>query len=198
MKGVKIRPSLFHEAAAEIFKSELYHQMFGKRALIYRDKTFEAERRPFTRPWLKKQGIKKLADIEHYEYGWMSVFNLLLCNKVEELDMNGPGPYAREKAATGTGPKAAIARKSMNLSFADLLRAFDPIFNPVPDEFPKQIDVTEMTLNKYFKRLGAALVSPFDATMQSAYKKILDPAETAQPSDLLPPLTANVSTAARR
>ncbi|HEX7296217.1 MAG TPA: hypothetical protein VF251_10720, partial [Pyrinomonadaceae bacterium] len=171
--------TVFHEAAAEIFKSELYHQMFGKRALIYRDKDFEAERKPFTRPWLKSQGIKTLKDLDHYEYGWMSVFNLLLCNKVEELDMNGAGPYAREKAATTSGPKAAIARKSVNFTFADLLRAFDPIFNPVPDEFPNQIDVTEMTLNKYFKRLGAALASPFDDAMQSAYKKILDPAETA-------------------
>jgi hypothetical protein len=189
--------TVFHEAAAEIFKSELYHQMFGKRALIYRDKNFEAERKPFTRPWLKSQGIKTLKDLDHFEYGWMSVFNLLLCNKVEELDMNGPGPYAREKAATGTGPKVAIARKSMNFSFADLLRAFDPIFNPVPDEFPKQIDVAEMTLNKYFKRLGAALASPFDATMQSAYKKILDPAETAQPSDLLPALMPTITMAGR-
>ena len=185
--------TVFHEAAAEIFKSELYHQMFGKRALIYRDKNFEAQRKPFTRPWLKNQGIKTLKDLEHYEYGWMSVFNLLLCNKVEELDMNGPGPYAHEKAPTGTGPRVAIARKSMNFTFADLLRAFDPIFNPVPDEFPKQIDVAEMTLNKYFKRLGAALASPFDATMQSAYKKILDPAETAQPSDVLPVLMAPLS-----
>lgn len=185
--------TVFHEAAAEIFKSELYHQLFGKRALIYRDKNFEAERRPFTRTWLKNnKGIKKLSDIDHYEYGWMSVFNLLLCNKVEELDMNGAGPYAREKTATGTGPKVAIARKSMNFSFADLLRAFDVIFNPVPDEFPKQIDVSEMTLNKYFQRLGA-LVPAFDATMQSAYKKILDPAETKQPSDLLPALMPTLS-----
>jgi len=147
--------------------------------------------------WLKNnKGIKKLSDIDHYEYGWMSVFNLLLCNIVEKLDMNGAGPYAREKAVTGTGPKATIARKSMNFSFADLLRAFDVIFNPVPDEFPKQIDVSEMTLNKYFQRLGA-LVPSFDATMQSAYKKILDPAETRQPSDLLPELTKNISVMGR-
>jgi len=190
--------TVFHEAAAEIFKSELYHQMFGKRAVIYRDPSFEAERRPFTRTWLKNnKGIKKLSDIDHFEYGWMSVFNLLLCNKVAELDMNGAGPYAREKAPTGTGPQLAIVRKSVNFSFADLLRAFDVIFNPVPDEFPKQIDVTEMTLNKYFQRLGA-LVPAFDATMQSAYKKILDPAETAQPSDLLPAVIPTISIAGRR
>jgi hypothetical protein len=187
----------FHEASAEIFKNELYHRMFGKRAVIYRDPSFEAERRPFTRTWLKNtKGIKKLKDIDHFEHGWMSVFNLLLCNKVEQLDMNGAGPYAREKAATGTGPKLAIARKTVNFSFADLLRAFDVIFNPVPDEFPKQIDLSEMTLNKYFQRLGA-LVPAFDATMQSAYKKILDPAETKQPSDLLPVLIPKISTVGR-
>ena len=59
--------TVFHEAAAEIFKSELYHQMFGKRALIYRDKNFEAERKPFTRPWLRSQGIKTLNDLDHFE-----------------------------------------------------------------------------------------------------------------------------------
>jgi hypothetical protein len=180
--------TVFHEAAAEIFKSELYHRMFGKRAVIYRDPDFEATRFPFTRTWLKSQGIKKLNDIDHFEYGWMSVFNLLLCGKVEELDMNGPDQYAGEKVATGTGPRVAIARKSIKFSFADLLKAFDP----VSTTFPKQIDVTEMTLNKYFQRLGG-VVPAFDAAMQSAYKKILDPSETAQPSDLLPMLTTTFS-----
>lgn len=169
----------FHEASAEIFKSELYHRMFGKPAVIYRNKKFEAQRRPFTRTFLKQQGLRNLQDVDHFEYGWISVFNLLLCGKVQELDMNGPDTYALEKIGTGV----QIAKKSVRFSFEELLRAFDPI----GETFPNVISLEEMTLTRFFQRLGA--VKPeFDSTMQSAYKKILDPRETAQPSDVLPRL----------
>lgn len=165
----------FHEASAETFKTELYRQLFGKGATIYMDEP--AERRPFTRAFLKKKGIHILGDIDHFEYGWISTFNLLLCGKLDELDMNGSGEFAEPQPQ----PKVRIAKKSVQFSFADLLRAFDPL----PPKFPDQIDISEMTLTGFFHRLSA--VNPeFDATVQSAYKQILDPKETRQPYDLLP------------
>lgn len=184
----------FHEATAETFKTELYHQLFGPGATFYRNGP-KAERRPFTRSYLKKQGVHKLADVEYFEDGWISTLNLLLCRKVHELDMNADRDsedkeveFAPVKAATGP----TIARKTVEFSFADLLKAFDPM----PPKFPAQIDTPEMTITKYFKRLGA--VNPaFDETMQAAYKKILDPAETKQPSELLPLATIPLTTSAR-
>jgi hypothetical protein len=175
----------FHEAAAEIWMVELYRQLFGEtfkadgtryRATLY-DSDSPAERRPFTRTYLKNSGVGSLNDIDHFEDGWLSTFNLLLCRKVTDLDMNGTDQFA--EAIPTSGPR--IARKTVEFSFADLLKAF----NALPPGFPEIIDANDMTLHKYFRRLGA--VNPaFDEDMQNAYKKILDPNETRNPSDLLP------------
>src|SRR5262249_44651987 len=114
----------FHEAAAEIWKTELYRQLFGAGtgdgATFYG--AFKIERAPLTRTYLKGEKIRTLDDIEHFELGWVSVFNLLLCRKVDTLDMNGSGTFAEEK----TGGGITVARKTTSFSLADLLSAFDP------------------------------------------------------------------------
>lgn len=188
----------FHEAAAEIWKTELYRQLFGDtlradgtpyKTTLYKTGPV-AERRPFTRTYLKNTTrVASLNDIDHYEDGWISTFNLLLCRKVIDLDMNGTDQFA--VATPVSGPR--IARKTVEFSFADLLKAF----NALPPEFPEVIDAEDMTLHKYFRRLGA--VNPaFDDEMQRAYKRILDPQEKAQPADILPRVAPAIAGIVRR
>ncbi len=79
---------------------------------------------------------------------------------------------------SGAGP--APTRKTVQFSFAELLRACDAVTG-----FLTQISLDQMMLASYFARLGA--VNPaFDAEMRGAYLAILDPQGTAQPAELLP------------
>jgi hypothetical protein len=124
--------------------------------------------------------MRTLDDMEHFEKGWMSIFNLLLCPKVGVLDMNGSGPFAEERS----GP--IIATRQVEFSLADLLLAFDPV-----PKHPKQLDVSSMKINDFFDRL-AELKPEFGETMQAAYRKILNPGVTAQPSEVLPKIAVSL------
>jgi hypothetical protein len=166
----------FHEAFAEFAKNELYRQHFGKGATIYGG--IAAERRPYTRSELKSLGVSNLSEVDNFEDGWMSVFNLLVCGKVCELDMNGTDTFA-----SPTLTASPLCRQAQ-LSFADILRVFQP---QGTGEYHTEISLSQMTLLDFLNRLSASMPEEFSSDRRDAYLAILNPAETAQPKDLLGP-----------
>ena len=164
----------FHEGLAEFAKNELYRQMFGSGATIYGGTA--AERRPYTRSQLKSLGISSQSELDHFEDGWMSIFNLLVCNKVCELDMNATGTFAE-----ATLPANQFCRQPQIL-FADLLGVFLP---QGTGEFHTEMSLSQMTLNNFLERLSAELPSEFTESHRDLYLAILDPKETRQPKELL-------------
>lgn len=166
----------FHEAWAEFASNELYRRMFGEKATIYGGDT--AERLPYTRAELKRSGMTSLSDLDHFEYGWMSIFNLLICNNVCDLDMNGSGTFAQP-----TLTSTPLCREAQ-ISFADLLRVFRPHGTGAYDT---DLPLSQMELNGLLNRLSAANPDEFSSSKREAYLKILDPAQTAQPRDVLGP-----------
>lgn len=166
----------FHEAWGEFAKNELYRQMFGQGATIYG--VVSAERRPYTRSELKGSGIPNISELDHFEDGWMSVFNLLVCNKVCELDMNGTDMFAKP-----TLTPSPLCRQAQ-ISFADLLRVFQPHGTGA---YHTEMPLSHMELTSFLNRLSASMPSEFTSGRRDAYLAILDPAQTRQPKDLLGP-----------
>ncbi|MFY0563766.1 hypothetical protein ACN28E_07960 [Archangium lansingense] len=163
----------FHEAFAAVAQAELRRQLFNEGATIG---GVEAKRRPFTRGYLKSQGVNFLAEMEHFEIGWISLFNLLLCRQVCELDMNGADTYA---VTSVTRNPLCVAPR---ISFADLLGVFLP---QAPIEFHTELRTDQMTFSTFLNRLSAAMPDRFTSRHRDAYLAIIDPNGTAQPADLL-------------
>jgi hypothetical protein len=163
----------FHEAWAEFAKTELHRQMFGAGATIYGGSQYQ--RQPLSRSFLKNQGVRTLADMDNFEWGWMSAFNLLVYNRVTELDMNTGDGYA-------TPTLTPVMAKQADVAFADLLGVFLP---HGAGAFRTEMTSDQMTLPMYLNRLSTSIPDRFTAKHVSAYLAILDPARTEQPKDLL-------------
>ncbi|MFO1206326.1 MAG: hypothetical protein U1E63_11465 [Burkholderiales bacterium] len=163
----------FHEAWAEFAKTELHRQMFGAGATYYGSEKYL--RAPLSRAWLKSQGIRELSEMDHYEWGWMSTFNLLVYNRVTQLDMNTAEDYA-------TPTLTPFMARQPDLSFADLLGVFLPHGSGA---FRTEMTPDQMTIPTYLARLSASIPDRFTPDHVAAYLAILDPAGTGQPGDLL-------------
>lgn len=167
----------WHEAFAEAVSNEITRQLLGTRSTVYR--AFTAERRPLSRPYLNGLGIRTLADVDQFEFGWLSAFGLLLCPDVCSLDMTGSGPYATD-TTPGVQPTGFTMCRAPKFTLGDLLR----VVAHAPDGKDGGLDKTEMTLGLFLRRC-VDVVAKFTSTHADAYLKILDPAETRQPSELL-------------
>lgn len=164
----------FHEAWAEFAKTELHRQMFGAGATLYGGSTYL--RQPLSRPYLKSQGIRTLGDMDNFEDGWMSMFNLLVYNRVTQLDMNTTdGDYA-------TPTLAPLGARQADITFADLLGVFLP---HGAGAFRTEMTSEQMTIPTYLNRLSSSIPTRFTAKHVETYLAILDPARTEQPKDLL-------------
>src|SRR5690606_28315330 len=67
----------FHEAFAEWAGNLLYSEIYDRPATIYGDvdahtgTTLDNRAVPFSRRFLRERGIRWLADLDHFEYGWI-------------------------------------------------------------------------------------------------------------------------------
>ena len=163
----------WHEAFAEVTSNALYRDIFGTSATVYG--AFQAERRPYSRKFLKDNKVRTAADLNVYEFGWQSVFGLLLCPDVVSLDMNGSGTYATD-LTPGTQPPSA-PNKPPKIELADLLAALGG------ENKDGGLRIDDMRTDRF---LSTIKVKGFDSLMQAAFLAILDPAETRQPATLLP------------
>jgi len=163
----------WNEAFAESVSNELYREMFGTSATVYG--AFPAERRPYSRPYLKRKMVRTASDLNVYENGWQSVFGLLLCPDIVSLDMNGSGPYATDMTP-GVQP-TGVHNKPPRVELTDLLAALGG------DNKDGGLSIQDMRTDRF---LSMIKVPGFDNLMQAAFLSILDPAETRQPASLLP------------
>lgn len=108
----------WHEAFAEVASNEVYRAIFGTNGKLYG--LMPAERRPFSRPYLIGSGITTLDDVQAFEYGWISLFSLLLCPDVCDLDITVRGPYARDISPGVQGTNLPLC-SDPKINFADLL-----------------------------------------------------------------------------
>jgi hypothetical protein len=162
-----------HEALAEFLKGEVYRRLFPGRATIGGG-TFVQKRLPYSRKYLRDNGTATLADVDHTEDGWTSLFNLLVCTRLCELDMNTTEDYAEPGNWGGMCDQPV-------LSFADFLRIFLPTSAPFNDV----LDRSELTKDQFLSRAVAAL-SQLETKHKDAYLQLLDPRATVQPSDVFP------------
>jgi len=166
-----------HEAMAEALSNEVYRQLFHARATVYG--ADHAQRRPFSRPHLRAQGMRSLADLDRFEHGWLSAFGLLLCPDVAGLDMNEGDPYAND--ATPGDRAVAPMRDVPVITLAELMRAIARSDGDRDDGW----DRDTMYIDALLSRCEAELPH-FTKDHHAAYLRILDPSETAQPIALLP------------
>lgn len=167
---------VWHEAFAEATSNEISRQLFRENDTVYGGDV--AERRPYSRPHLRNQeGILRGSDLQHYEAGWLSAFNLLLCPDVAGLDMNVPGPFAADPTPGVRTRDVRISAPVMDLF--DLLRGVANPGGRTDGDFP----TSAMGIPAFFAWMD---VPEFTQEHQLAYYRILDPEETRQPAELLP------------
>lgn len=165
----------FHEAFAEWAHHQLYRTLFGKNSAIYRGT--EAQPLPFSRSFLRSEGINTLADVDHFEMGWLSLFNLLIAQDLHKYDFNSSGTYVTPKFSPGAGETCASPR----LTFRDVLTVFNP--NSAAG-FKDSINRNEMTARAFLNR-AAAILPGIDAQTVNLYLELLNPNSTVQPKDRL-------------
>ncbi len=85
-----------HEGIAEWANHQLYRVLFGvwPEAVDARAQAFDAKGLPFTLEFLRAQGVNDLRDVDHSEYGWMSLLNILRNDDIATIDVTGHGTYA--------------------------------------------------------------------------------------------------------
>lgn len=129
--------------------------------------------------------MKQAEDVEFFEHSWLSAFGLLLCQDVCRLDMTTMAPpaggdpdlYARDLRSP---PPSCTAPK---LALEDLLRTVAGAGDGGRDD---GLDRGEMTLRGFLNHVGHT-VHDFETRHVGEYIRILDPAETAQPWEILQP-----------
>jgi hypothetical protein len=170
----------FHEAFAETMSNEITRREFGWNSTIYGGRT--ADRRPLSRPMMRMLKIRKAADVEFFEDGWLSAFGLLLCEDVCRLDMETQQIAADGSPVAYAGDLASVPRScaAPRLEIEDLMHAVAEGGDGRDDGLARD----DMTLVHYLDRL-ADTAAAFTFDHVAPYLRILDPEETAQPWEIL-------------
>ena len=82
----------FHEGFAEWASNRLIQTIFSTDSDIYGGTNDTGL--PFSRKFLKAKGIKNASDIDKSEYGWISLFNILMTPDLHLHDFNSTTDYA--------------------------------------------------------------------------------------------------------
>ncbi len=169
----------FHEALAEWSSNLLYSEIYERPATVDAgsgNETVDNRARPFSRRFLRDQGIKTLSDLDHYEIGWIGIFTALVSRDLELLDPDDPGIWARFPGSSmwsagslrGTGDTPGLA---------DVLGALQA--HPAQG-YPKQIGSAEMTRVDFLKRM-LATSSSMNEARRDRINTLLNPSPSHTP-----------------
>jgi hypothetical protein len=150
----------FHEAFAEWASNLIYSDIYRRPATIYglQDErtgtTLDNRAVPFSRRFLRDQGIRSLSDLDQYELGWVALFTALVTKQLELHDPDTDETWADYPGLRAFSAGAVLDRHG-NPALVDILRAF----RAAPAKgYPKVISTKEMNRVAFLKRLMA--VSP--------------------------------------
>lgn len=153
----------FHEAFAE------WAAIWMEQAVLPRDARTPG--RPLSRQGLTGEGITRADEVEEFEDGWMAVFNLLTTSDLDQFDLNRPGRFARQ-----TLPERC---NTPRVPFVRVLRAMRKSRRQ-----PELLRARDLRLRPVLNRIAVSDGS-FTAGHAQAYRRLLDPSDTAQPWELL-------------
>lgn len=173
----------FNEAIAEWSSNFIFECLFNRKASIYGGE--DALALPFSRSYLRHLGANTLSDVDHYEDGWMSLFNNLLAGSLSRYDLNaGYDPKAFDPDPYVQGTASPMPAAKLKGKFASILKVFLPKKGSRYDGWLKR---KEMNLNDFLDRM-VAVWDDFSTTDKNIVKGVLNPVEPRQFSDLGKPL----------
>lgn len=155
----------FHEAFAEVSSRVLLNNIFNIQEDIYGSTQYQIS--PLNRNQLKDYGINSLSEIDNHEFGWIHIFNTLMCPNLEQKNLNERGFYAR------TSYKKIID-DVYSLSIYDIFETFK---HPLP------FKTREMNITGFMNRVMES-VSGFNKQTKNTYIKLFDVNDTTNPKDL--------------
>ncbi len=148
----------FHEAFAEVAARTLLKNIFNHRGFIYDHPDRPFRNQPFNRRFLRSMGINVLSDIDHHEFGWMHIFNTLMCKNLRQFDLN------RESTRTGMSIYAdrrfSDSDRVYSLTIYDIMEAFN---HPAPYK------TKDMRFENFLERVRRS-VDEFDANSVNAFR----------------------------
>jgi len=167
----------FHEGFAEWASNYLTKKIFGVDSTIYGGETDNGL--PFSRFFLKKKKIKDENDIDKSEYGWISLFNILLfTSNLQLYDFNANDVHA--ELSFVTWPAEHVC-SSPELSFEEILKIF---VVHKSKGYEKVLKKREMNL-VYFLQRTADIYGRVTSDHVSAIKNLLNPSKTDNAVDVI-------------
>lgn len=166
----------FHEAFAEWASNRLFTEIYQRPATIYGDVdpargiTLDNRAVPFSRRFLRDSGLRTLADLDHFEYGWIGILTALVSDGLEVLDPDTDLTWAAFPGAR-TWTAGRLDGRSGLPGLADLLRAFKA---DAAKGYPKVIRRKEMNRLDFLSRVRA--LSPIVTEERTALvSRLLNP-----------------------
>ncbi len=147
----------YHEALAEFASNLMYSHIYNRPAQIYNhvdedtDTELDNRARPFSHAFLKKTGIRSLRELDHYEYGWITLLTALVSNKLERLDPK-VGEVWMDSRGSGTWTAGQLISRNDVPGLADILSAMKA--HPKKG-YPDVLSKDEMERVAFLKRLKA-------------------------------------------
>ncbi|MCB0721217.1 MAG: hypothetical protein KDC42_02830 [Ignavibacteriae bacterium] len=170
----------FHEGFAEWASNRLTNIIFGTNSSIYGETTDTGL--PLSRGFLKGKGIKKESEIDRSEYGWMSLFNILMTPDLHRYDFNASQSKVTLLSSVSV-PSGHICSSPV-LSFEEIL----DIFNENEKAgLKKQLKREDMNLDDFLNRAKKLYPSKISTSKINAIKKLLNPAENVAAVDVICP-----------
>ena len=167
-----------HEGFAEWAGNLLYSHIYNRPATIYGDKdsatgqVLDNRARPFSRRFLRDQGIRSLSELDYFEYGWIALFTALVSRDLDRLDPDTAETWAKYPGQS-MWSAGQLRGTSDTPGLADLIGAFKAAASK---GYPKLISLDEMTRVTYLQRLMAT--SPImSAARRDLVNDLLDTAK---------------------
>ena len=165
----------FHEAFAEVCSNVLQREIFNAAPTIYGYYSYNAI--PLYKPFLKAQGASRLSDIDHYEFGWIHIFNTLMADNLINFNTN----ISQDTISSKSMPELALYARAdqrqrdtvPSLDIYDLMRVF---------RVPEPFTTGEMNLDGFLDRVQRVELDVTD-TIRVGYKKVFDPSNLSHPKD---------------
>ncbi len=166
----------FHEGFAEWLSNQILRQLFKiERPTVY--EFFDDTGLPISRQGLKGLNLSGLEDASRNEFAWLSLFNMMVTNKLHKFDFNDSFLFVIDnfeppKFTDCTSP-FITTRDVLSVISASPQRGFD-----------ESLTRDEMNIDDFLAR-AEAIIPALNAEHIDLYKKLLDPNETINPHEVL-------------